>query len=336
VVYQLPNGERLVQDLRDSPNIRAVSGRVITTGMIASVNSTAGVMIYGINPENEANLTGLPATLDTGTYFLEEERLPDILLSSKLASQLSVLLLDKVRLTFINKDGTIVAGAFRITGIFTTKSPRINNGVVYVQNQALEELLDMPGSVHEIALLAGDLDQVPALTDSLKSTHPEILVESWDQLAPEVALIQSQVKINLIIILSIIMLALAFGIVNTMLMAVLERIKEIGMLMAIGMNRRRIFLMVLFETFFLSCAGAPIGFFFGYLLVSYFQKVGINFSAFSEGLQEIGYDVIIYPEIPFSMYLIVIAGVFITALISSLYPARKAVKLKPVEALQKI
>jgi len=132
------------------------------------------------------------------------------------------------------------------------------------------------------------------------------------------------------------MLALAFGIVNTMLMAVLERVRELGVLMALGMKRGNVFMMILVETFFLSTAGGPLGLLAGYLTISWLGERGIDLTNYSAGLESIGYESILYPTLEPVDYLQIVIGVLITAFLASLYPAWKATRYKPVEALHTI
>ena len=140
----------------------------------------------------------------------------------------------------------------------------------------------------------------------------------------------------LYIFMSIILLALSFGIANTMLMAVLERKRELGMLMSVGLNRTKIFLMILFETIFISCVALPIGIFMSYLMISYFGQVGIDLSIFAEGLEAFGMKSMLYTKLPFNYYVnITILTLFVT-FISSLFPARRALKLDPAEAVRSL
>jgi len=134
----------------------------------------------------------------------------------------------------------------------------------------------------------------------------------------------------------IIIMALVFSIINTMLMAVLERTKELGMLMAIGMNKARLFTMILCETFFLTMVGTPIGLFLSWLTVWTFGNIGIDLSAFSQGLNAYGLDTVIYPELSATYYLNVTLLIAAAAILSAIYPAWKTLKLKPVEAIRKI
>jgi ABC-type antimicrobial peptide transport system permease subunit len=137
-----------------------------------------------------------------------------------------------------------------------------------------------------------------------------------------------------LIFIGIVMLALAFGIINTMMMAILERTKELGMLMAIGMNRRRVFSMIMLETIFLTLVGAMTGMLSGWVIVSVLGRSGIHFSTWGEGFEAIGFAAIVYPVIKPGFFLIITVMVIVTAIISSVWPARKALKLIPVEALR--
>ena len=136
------------------------------------------------------------------------------------------------------------------------------------------------------------------------------------------------------ILMVIILLALLFGIINTMLMAVLERIKELGMLMAIGMNRKRIFSMIMTETILLSLFGGSIGIILGILFTLYFGNAGIDLSVWATAYASMGYDSIIYPILTLRDTVVTTIMVLGTGLLASIYPSIKALKLKPAEAIR--
>jgi len=119
-------------------------------------------------------------------------------------------------------------------------------------------------------------------------------------------------------------------------MAVLERNKEIGMLMAVGLNKGKVFSMIMLETLLLGCVGAPFGLFLGWLTISYFSGAGLDLTSFASGLEQMGMSTIIYPAADVSLYLQMTISVGITALLAAIYPAIKAIKLRPVEAMRKI
>ena len=136
--------------------------------------------------------------------------------------------------------------------------------------------------------------------------------------------------------MSIIFLALSFGIINTMLMAVMERVREIGMLMAIGMNKTKIFLMIMLETVLLMLSGSIAGLLLSYGIVIFFGKHGIDLSKFSSGMSGFGFSTMVYPFLETGVYIKIVIMVIVAGIISSIVPARRALKLNPSEAIRKL
>ncbi len=161
-----------------------------------------------------------------------------------------------------------------------------------------------------------------------------ISVIDWKKASPDVAMMGAWLDFMLFIFVGIILLALGFGIVNTMLMVVMERTKELGMLMAIGMNRAKVFKMILLETLMLSLTGGLIGLFLSYIVITYFQNVGLDLTAFSDGLENLGYSTLVYPYLDVFSYIEITIMVMLTGVLASLYPARQATKLNPAEAVR--
>jgi ABC-type lipoprotein release transport system permease subunit len=166
-------------------------------------------------------------------------------------------------------------------------------------------------------------------------TEKGLDVSVWKNLSPELAMQSTWLDFMVVVFVGIILLALGFGIVNTMLMVVLERVREIGMLIAIGMNRLRVFSMILFETVFLSITGGMVGIFLSWVAVYILNINGVDLSSFSEGLEAIGYPTIIYPTVGFISYVEVTIMVILTGILASIYPAWHAIRLKPAEAIRK-
>jgi ABC-type lipoprotein release transport system permease subunit len=239
----------------------------------------------------------------------------------------------KIVLTMQDAEGNLTGGAFRIAGIYSIPNSAYEAMNVFVRYEDLARITSMDTSnVHEIALFLNDREQGPQVVEKLKSEFPDKSIQLWNELQPDLALTTEYVEISYYIIIIFILLALGFGIINTMLMAVLERIKELGMLMAIGMNKKRVFFMIMLETIYLTITGAVAGMALGYLLIKITGKVGIDLSMYAEGFQAIGYSTLVYPEITFKFFIGVTALVVFTGMISSIYPAIKALKLNPVEA----
>ena len=247
-------------------------------------------------------------------------------------------------LNFQDRGGSITAAAFRIVGIFDTDNNPFDLSHVFVRRNDLNSLLipaadsslAVEGLAHEIALMVDDIRQVNLIAASLSSKFPNLKVQTYREISPDLELYEGQIKNISLIYLTVIMLALVFGIINTMLMAVLERIKELGMLMAIGMNKLRVFLMIVLESILLGLVAMPVGLLLGYITIEYVGANGIDMSMYAKGLESFGMSSIIYFELDPIVYLQVAVGVFLTAILASIYPALKAIRLKPVEALRTI
>lgn len=335
IQYSMPDHQSIVSYLRQQPSVESVTSRSLVNGMIASSRQATGVKIIGIDPFEEQKLTELNTLISEGTYFEGISSNP-VLIGDKLAEKLKVGVKAKVVLTFQDIEGNITAGRFRVAGILKATSLAVSEGSAFVLKTDINRLLNIGDNVHEIAYttIAGTDDE--ALANTLQSKFPNEKVESWKELSPVLVFMEQWMASILKMLIVIIMSALAFGIVNTMLMAVLERIRELGMLMALGMRRTKVFLMIMFETIYLSTVGGPVGLLIGYATVTYFGKAGIDLTDYSEGLEAIGYESILYPILQPIDYVQIVIGVVLTAFLASIYPAWKAIKLKPIDALHTI
>jgi len=334
VRYVLPNSSAIVRYVNTLEEVQAVTARTVSAGMISSPTTASGVTIYGIFPEDENNVTQLASRVTEGKYLDTSGRNP-ILIGEKLASKLKVKLRSKIVLTFQDSTGEIVASAFRVSGIYRSKNSTLDEMNVYVRTADLGQLLQTENAPHEIAILLKD-DKADALKTSLRNKFPETSVKTWKDLSPELELVVNSFNEYLYIFVGFILLALTFGIVNTMLMAVLERVRETGMLMAIGMSRMRVFTMVVLETVFLALIGGPLGLLIAYLTIRWTGNHGIDISMFSEGLANYGFSSIVYPELDSGYYLPLTLMTVLTAVLSAIYPAIRAVRLHPAEAIRKI
>jgi ABC-type lipoprotein release transport system permease subunit len=303
--------------------------------MISSSRQATGVKIIGVNPDEEAQVTELNTLIVDGAYFEGISSNP-VLIGNKLAEKLKVNVKSKVVLTFQDIDGNITAGRFRVAGILKASSLAISESSAYVLKSDMNRLLNIGDNVHEIAYttISGTDDE--SLANTLQAKFPNDKVESWKEISPALVFMEQWMAATLKILIIIIMSALAFGIINTMLMAVLERIRELGMLMGLGMKRVKVFFMIMLETIYLATVGGPVGLLIGYATISYLGQTGIDLTDYSEGLEAIGYDSILYPLLQPMDYIQIVIGVITTAFLASIYPAWKAIKLKPIDALHTI
>jgi ABC-type lipoprotein release transport system permease subunit len=242
---------------------------------------------------------------------------------------------NKIQITVSDENGVPAQGAFRVCGIYKTTNGGFDQSTVFVNMNDLATLYsDSSLFIHEIAVLLDDKKNVELAKASLSGISSSVTVNTWKELSPDAAMMNDYMVIYYFIFIGIIMLALAFGIINTMMMTILERTKELGMLMAIGMNRKRVFTMIMLETMFLTSVGAVLGMLSGWLITEVLGKTGIHFSGWGEGFEAIGFAARVYPVVSFDFFVFITLMVIVTAIISSLWPARKALSLNPVEALR--
>jgi ABC-type lipoprotein release transport system permease subunit len=405
--------EEILLTVRDTTEMaRAIGtlpdlkGWVLRTRMVAMINTpwaNTGVIIYGIDPEKEKQVTEIYRKIvPGGGEYLDKEKPGNILISDKTAellklkqyiitdevikkliaekvpeivlSQLTALkderfrspkefrvalkagltkkaldsyglriidyaldyrIRNKIQITISDETGTPVQGTFRVCGIYKTTNGGFDQASVFVNSRELAGLYDGKTVLtHEIAILLNDIENAGIVKEKLTGISPDNTISTWKELAPDAAMMNDYMIMYYFIFIGIVMLALAFGIINTMMMTILERTKELGMLMAIGMNRKRVFSMIMLETIFLTLVGAVAGMLSGWLIVEVLGKTGIHFSTWGEGFEAIGFAAIVYPVITPGFFGIITVIVIVTAIISSIWPARKALKLIPVEALR--
>lgn len=333
--YTLTAGDEMVRTIGAMKEVKLVARRTIAQGMLSTTTGSAGVQINGVDPDIEYQASQLNKKIINGTGFHNDKK-SEILIGKKLADKMKLRVGSKLVLTFTDTAANIVSAAFRVAGIYQSQNTAFDEGNVYVEIRTLNELLLTGTSFHEIAvLLKNDNDLVP-VEQKMKQLFPGYLVETWKEISPETDLLVKTVDEYSYIIMIIILFALAFGIINTMLMAILERTREIGMMVALGTSRTRVFLLVLLETVLLTIAGTPFGILAGLITVDYYHNHGLDLSGMGkEMMASFGFNTIVYPSFPIEKLLAVMLLVVATAILSCLLPAFKALRLQPVEALRR-
>lgn len=332
----IPGALEILEEIQKDPDVKAATARVLTAGMIASAGYSSNIEIRGVMPDGEEKTTLLKTRLTGGEYLDIDKRNP-VVIGEKLAEKLKVGIGKKVVLTFESPSADLVSTTFRVAGTFTATQVREEETMVFVRLDDLTRLADMSGQANEIVVKLNDPGKLDAYIAGLKNrlANTDLAIENWQQAAPDMAMVSDMIYQMDIIVTTIVLIVLAFGIVNTMLMVVLERFKELGILMAVGMNKLRVFSMILFETIFLSLAGGAGGMLLGFLTIKLVYRTGINLSLFSEGLSGWGFQEVVHPELGFRVYGIITVAVILTAVLASFYPALRALSLNPSEAIRK-
>jgi len=335
IIDTIPNVQDLEEILKNDSRVKAFSKRAVINGMLSNSTGSYGVNVLGIHPDNEIKVTKVYSKMVEGEYFVSK-RPNTMIVGKKLADKLNLKIRSKVVIAFQDTNGNITSLLYRIEGIFRSGNSMFDDYNVFVKNNSIFSNLPDLSGYHEIPILTTHNDITKSLKFDLQKINDSIDVKSWDDIAVELAYANKMMSSFLYIFMLIVLSGLSFGIINTMLMAVLERKKEIGMLMSIGMTKIYIFLMICFETVFLSLVSIPFALLITYFTVDYFSVVGIDLSVVASGLENFGVGSMFYLKLPSEYYINLSMLVIFISFISSIFPAIRALKINPAEATKSI
>lgn len=328
------DSDSLLAVLESQPDIKSFSLRSVATGMLATTSGSRGIQVNGVDPTAEQKTRNLAGFVQQGDYLNIEQR-NRVLVSTKLAEKLKLDIGNKIVVTLLDTAGAITSGAFRICGLYQSENAPQDELNIFVVKTDLDRLIGSNGRVHEAAVLLQKDDVLNQVCNRIKQVFPHLKVERWQDLSPETDLLLSSLDTYMLIFMIIILLALSFGIINTMLMAVLERTRELGVLMAVGMNKWRIFGMVVSETVMLAIIGTPVGLALVWLTVQWLSRTGIDVSVLmGEVMRDFGFATVIYPELPWHNVAQTFGLVVLAAVLAAVFPAWKALRLRPVDAIR--
>jgi len=334
--YYMEGAPDIIEKIESDENVLATSGRVISTAMMGSANKNGGAKLIGIDPDHEKAVTNLDTKIVDGAYFEGVKRNP-ILISQKMAESFKLKLRSKVILTVQDLSGETVASSFRVVGIYKSGNGMLDEVNAYVNRDDLQSIMNLDqDQYHEIAVLLNSHDLAEPTAKKVQEMYPTLEVKAWLDLATGMRYMVEAGDTFAYFIVGIILVALLFSVINTMLMAVMERTREIGMLMAVGLNRRKVFLMIMMETLFLSMIGGPLGLLIAYLFIQSTGSSGIDLGAIGETYNELGFSAVVRPQLDLQSYINISVMIFIMAMIAALFPALKALRLNPSEAIRKI
>ncbi len=323
--------------LAQLPEVTGVSPRFLVQGMLASPRASRGIRINGVDPVAEAQVTPIAGNIIEGDWLNATGRHP-IVISEKTAKRLKLRLGAKVVLTFSNADKAVSGAAFRVVGLYRSPSSSFDDGNAYVRREELSQIAGLDG-VHEIAIRLNDANTLSnsaakAVAKRLATAvaHEDV-VRDWQQIQPMLATIIAQMGTSNGIILLIFISALGLGITNIMLMAVFERTREFGVLMAIGMVKGKLFRLILLESLLLGLSGALLGLALSIVVIRILAHTGIALGNMAEGLGAFGVSTTLYPQVSPGQYLATLLMVVIVSLLAALYPARQIIKQRPVDAM---
>ncbi|WP_256871075.1 FtsX-like permease family protein [Shewanella sp. Scap07] len=337
VNYVITAPTPIVTALSDNSAVKGFSSRVLVDGMVASARASRGVKIVGVDPEAEAVISPIDSHMSDGSWLTQDGRKP-IVVSEKTASRLKLVLGSKVVLTFTNTNKDVTGAAFRVQGIFASPSSEFDESHVYVRDEDLRAATGVQG-IHQIAVLLNSADnfersQVEQIKAALQAvSDPADEVRDWPQIQPLLATLIGQMATSNAVVLVVFVSAMGFGIINIMLMAVFERTREFGVLMAVGMEKGQVFALIVSESALLGAVGALLGIVASSVLMAVLQSTGISLGNMAAGLGAFGVDTMLYPQVSLATYQWVFVAVMVVSVLAAMYPARQILKQRPVQAM---
>ncbi len=328
---KIPDHDDITTWLTEHPGVASYSSRTITEGMLQSPVKTSGVRIRGIDVETETRTTRFHENMVEGD-FLDTDMRNAVIMSRTLADEHNMRIGNRIVLTFENIDSELTSGSFYISGLFESASSEYDRRNIFVRSGDLIDILADRPVYHEIGIMLEDEELAVSLVASLNDRFDGIYAQTWRELSPELSMIVALGDIMVVYLTMIFMLALGFGILNTMLMALFERMREIGMLLSIGMSKLRVFGMIMLEAVILTLSGALAGMLLAWLSIMRLSETGINLEMFAEGAAMVGFDYLIYPFMTTGDYTTVLVIVLVITMLASIYPALKAIRIHPLEA----
>ncbi len=334
----LPDPAEVAQAIQSLPDLRAYSLRVLGDGLASTAENSAGVAIVGIDPAMERKVTTIHRGIVKGQYLREGEVRP-ILIGDRLAVNLKADVGDKVVLLVQAADGSMGANLFRVAGIFRSGAPELDRGMAFILRQDAQALFSLQNRETEAVVLLNSSLAFPPRSRRCNRSWPGSNVEvlTWYQVEPFLLQFIQLDDAFFYIIVIIFFVVISIGILNTIMMSVFERVREFGVMMALGTKPRQIVKMVVEEAFVLALVGAVIGSAIGISASLYFAHHGMNLSAWAEGAAALGMtSSMVYTRLTAANVVISNLAVLAVVVLVGLYPALHASRLRPVEAIRHV
>jgi ABC-type lipoprotein release transport system permease subunit len=329
------NATSLAAAVRDADGLEAAA-RGSAFALLSSAERTYGVAILGVEPAHEPDVSSLPGLVKDGRY-LDEPAATEIVVGSTLARNLKVEVGDELTLMGSGADGSFAAAVLDIVGIFDSGVTDIDRSFGMIPLATFQDVFFMRDSAHMIVITAATLADVPAAVQTVDALVPAdagLAVHDWDTLEPALKqTIQADISSAVFTYLVLVILV-AFSVLNTQTMSVLERTREFGIVMALGLRPGRLGKLVLLESAFMGAMGALAGIVLGGLVTLYFSKNGLTYPGLEEMAAQFNLPGRMYPAVTVPSLVLGPLVVFVFTLLATIYPALRLNALKPVEAMR--
>jgi putative ABC transport system permease protein len=328
----------LAAELRRSMPASRIAARAAGFALASSEQRSFGIQVIGVQPDFEPGVSTIPGLVTQGT-FLSDPDAPEIVIGSVMARNLKVGVGDEITLLGSGRDGSFAAGILTITGIFESGLQEMDRSFAEIPLGYFQEMFAMGGHGNSIAVAVDSLDQVaPEMLQARQaiSGTDGLLLVDWNALHPGLKqAIQADLS-SAWFMYGVLIILVAFSVLNTQLMSVLERTREFGVITALGIKPRKLASLVLLETTLMALIGLVIGVFLGWLVAAYFNSVGFSYPGMEEVAARFNLPGKMYPSVTVFSMMLGPFVVFLFCLLASIYPALRLFHLQPVDAMRAV
>ena len=335
----IPNAEKLAQQVRDHTGINSVAVRANGFALVSSKQRTYGVLIAGVQAKYEKDVSIIPSVVKQG-HYLSSDSAEEAVIGRSLAKNLKISVGDEITIMGSGRDGSVAATILPVVGIFESGSKALDRTMVQIPLHTFQNVFSMGNHAHAIVLydkrakLALPLQH--ELQTMINGRNQHLVALTWDQIQPgikqSIELDYSSGWVMYIVLIAVI----TFSIMNTFLMSVLERTREFGIMLALGLRPLNIGKMVMMEALLLTIIALIIGTLVGVAINYYFDVHGLTFEGMEEIAAQYNMPATITPQLSLESSLIGPSVILLFTLLSALFPALKIRKLEPVEAMRHI
>lgn len=332
----IPDVVALAEDLRRKLDSDEVAARATAFALASSEERSYGIAVFGVEPEFEPRVSSIPGLVRDGRY-LENGDAAEIVIGSVLARNLRVAVGDELTLLGSGRDGSFAAVVANVVGIFDSGVAELDRTIAEMSLGLFQDVFYMEGSGHQVVVNAPRLGQVAEFEARVAGLLPEgqdLVVHDWDALLPGLKqAIQADIS-SAVFMYAVLVILVAFSVLNTQLMSVLERTHEFGIVLALGLKPGRLGRLVLLETAMMGTIGLVIGAVVGGALTAWLGARGFTMPGMDEMGAKFNLPSRLHPTVTVASLLSGPAVVFLFSLLASVYPALRLRRLHPVEAMR--
>jgi len=334
----VPNGAALAAQLRRKTRFDTVAARAQGFALASSATRSYGVPVIGVEPDFEPKVSTLPHLIKEGRY-LSAVNAQEVVLGAALARNLKIGIGDELTLLGSGKDGSIAATIVPVVGIFESGNPELDRHLVQLPLKTFQDVFSMGEDAHAVVVSGSNYEAIPqtkAAVAAQLAPGSRLVVLDWEQLIPGLKqLIQTDMVQNWITYIALILIV-TLSIMNTFLMSVLERTREFGIMLALGVSARQIGGMVLLESLFLTLLGLSIGIILGGSIAVWLHFTGFSFPGMKEIYAQYGLPGELHPKLSLASFTLGPGVILAFTMFAALYPALRIRKLQPVEAIHAV